>query len=114
VLTDDDTDSQVFGYIVFWQLLDEAQILNVAVRLDSRGLGYGDRLVREVIRSSIKKNLKKVVLDVRKSNLAAIHLYQKIGFLTARIQKQFYSNGEDGFAMELSLTGEDVAKFLNF
>src|SRR4051812_4772749 len=46
VLTDDETDSVLAGYIIFWLLFDECQILNVAVRLDHRGQGFGKRMVR--------------------------------------------------------------------
>jgi ribosomal-protein-alanine N-acetyltransferase len=115
VLTDDETDTQVSGFIVSWLLLDEAQILNVAVRLSARGLGYGQFLVRQVVKEALAAGKRKVVLDVRKSNLPAIQLYQKVGFLISRVQKGFYaSNGEDAYAMELPLQGADPAHVLDF
>lgn len=114
VLTDDETDSRIDGFIVFWMMFDECQILNVVVDPASRKKGYGLLLVRQAVKDSLQKNLKRVVLDVRKSNLAAIQLYQKVGFLIASVQKSFYSNGEDAYSMELRLQGEDVAKILDF
>ena len=39
VLTDDETDSEIMGYVVYWVMFDAAQILNVAVALPDRGLG---------------------------------------------------------------------------
>ena len=114
VLSDDETDQEILGYIVFWVLLGDAQILNVATALEYRGMGYGQRLVREAVKEAIRAGAKKIVLDVRKSNLPAIHLYQKVGFLTARVQKGAYSDGEDALSMEMTLTGEDPAKILGF
>jgi ribosomal-protein-alanine N-acetyltransferase len=114
VLTDDETDSKVYGYIVYWMMFDECQILNVVVGPEFRKKGYALHMIRQSVRDAIQKNLKRVVLDVRKSNLPAIQLYQKIGFLIARVQKSFYSNGEDAYSMELQLQGEDMAKILDF
>jgi ribosomal-protein-alanine N-acetyltransferase len=114
VLTDDETDQQIFGFIVFWMMFDECQILNVVVNPTYQKQGYGLLMVRQAVKDSLQKNLKRVVLDVRKSNLPAIQLYQKVGFLTSSVQKSFYSNGEDAYSMELRLQGEDVAKLVDF
>ncbi len=114
VLTDDETDSQIFGYLVFWMMFDEGQILNVGVASEHRNQGHGLTMVRQAVKECLQKNLKRVVLDVRKSNLPAIQLYQKVGFLVGSVQKALYSNGEDGYSMELSLQGEDAAKLLDF
>ena len=39
-------------------------------------------------------------LEVRISNFAAIHLYQKFGFSEAGIQKKYYQDEEDALVME--------------
>lgn len=114
VLTDDETDSKIYGYIVYWMMFDECQILNVVVAPEYRKKGYAALMIRQAVRDGVQKSLKRVVLDVRKSNLPAIQLYQKLGFLIARVQKSFYSNGEDAYSMELALQGEDMAKILEF
>lgn len=108
LLTDDETDSKIAGYIVFWNLLDEAQILNVAVDLPFRGQGHAKSLVRQVVSIASKKGSKRMVLDVRKSNVGAIQLYQGLGFSIVHIRKNFYSNGEEAFQMALELAGERV------
>jgi ribosomal-protein-alanine N-acetyltransferase len=47
----------------------------------------------------------RVLLEVRRSNLAAQKLYESIGFVTTTIRKGYYSdNGEDALAMSLELT----------
>src|SRR5262245_6981156 len=76
VMTDEETDKIIGGYIVFWMMGEEIQILNVAVDLPYRGVGFAQMLIRKVVDQGLRKDIKKVVLDVRKSNSAAIQLYQ--------------------------------------
>jgi len=110
VMTDDETDEVVAGYIVFWLMMEECQILDVVVGQEFRRRGFGETLLRKALGLAMKEGMKKAVLDVRKSNAAAIGVYQKIGFTVAHIRKNFYSNGEDGMQMVLSLE-EDGIRF---
>jgi ribosomal-protein-alanine N-acetyltransferase len=106
VLTDDETDTQIAGYIVFWTLFDECQILNIAVDLPFRGMGFAKQMLRKAASLAINKGIRKLVLDVRKSNMAAIQLYQNLNFSITHIRKGFYSNGDDAYQMTLSLEGD--------
>jgi [ribosomal protein S18]-alanine N-acetyltransferase len=108
LITDDETDTKVIGYIVFWLMFDECQILNVVVDLPYRGLGFAKQMVQKAVAQAAKKNLKRVILDVRRGNLAAIQLYQRLGFTVTRVQKKFYTNGEDAYLMTLDLSGVPV------
>ena len=108
ILTDDETDSVVSGYIVFWMMFEECQILNVAVDLPFRGLGLAKKMIRQVISLAGQQGVKRVILDVRKGNLPAVQLYQKIGFVITRVQKKFYSNGEDAYQMSLSIETDPI------
>lgn len=103
MLTDDETDSEIAGYIVYWTMFDEAHILNVAVNPEWRGLGFATQLVRHVINHALKKDMKRVFLEVRKSNESAAALYQKLGFFIDHIKSKFYENGEDAYFMVLYL-----------
>lgn len=108
ILTDEETDSVVAGYIVFWMLFDECQILNLAVSMDHRGEGYGKKMLRKAVDLAIRAGLKRVVLDVRKSNHPAVQLYQGQGFSIAHFRKGYYSNGEDAYQMVLELMARRV------
>jgi ribosomal-protein-alanine N-acetyltransferase len=110
VLTDDETDTQIAGYIVVWFMFDECQILNVAVDEPFRGLGLAKQMIRKSIQLAFHKGLKKIVLDVRKSNMPAVQLYQALSFTITHIRKGFYSNGEDAYQMTL-LLNEDPFQF---
>jgi ribosomal-protein-alanine N-acetyltransferase len=106
VITDDETDEQIAGYIVFWIIDRECRVLNVVVSQEARGLGYGKLLIRSAIREALRQGCTQAALEVRKSNEAAVQLYQSLGFTISRIQKSFYSNGEDAYLMDLPLEGD--------
>ena len=103
VLTDDETDAVIYGYIVGQMLFDECQILNVAVDLPHRGLGYAKLMMRKMAGLSVQKGIRRITLEVRKSNLAAVQLYHGLGLSIRQIRKQFYSNGEDAYFMAADL-----------
>jgi [ribosomal protein S18]-alanine N-acetyltransferase len=105
VLTDDETDSRIYGYAVFWTIDESIEILNIAVDLESRGLGWAKLMLQKVIREGLAKGAKRLILDVRKSNLPAFGLYQRAGFSITQIRKGFYTNGEDAYHMTLALDG---------
>ena len=102
VLTDDETDQIIAGYIVFWTL-ETAHLLNVVVDVPFRRKGFARKLVRLAVREAMRKNLKRMVLEVRKTNRPAIELYQSLRFGIHHIRKGAYSNGEDAYEMELFL-----------
>ncbi|MBI3542351.1 MAG: ribosomal protein S18-alanine N-acetyltransferase [Deltaproteobacteria bacterium] len=108
VLTDDATDTILTGYIVFWLLFDECHILNVAVHPDWRGLGIATRLVRHAVAAAVKKDMKRVFLEVRKTNTPAVELYQRLGFFVDHVKPTFYENGDDAYFMVLYLNKSNV------
>lgn len=103
VMTDDETDEQVAGYIIYWVLFDECQILNVVVDLPFRGVGMAKKMIRQAAKAALQKGIKKISLEVRKSNAAAIQLYQGLHFVITQVRRNFYSNGEDAYQMTLQL-----------
>ena len=103
VLTDDEADETLVGYVVYWLIGGECQILTLAVDVPYRGLGYGKAMVQQAIRDAVQGQAKRVVLEVRKSNDAAIQLYHGSQFLITHVRKGFYSDGEDAYQMMLEL-----------
>ncbi len=81
VLTDDETDSIVHGYVVFSFPAEQAHIQTIAIKHDSRGQGFAKQLLRAVISYVLRKKGESVVLEVRVSNTAALQLYQFLGFV---------------------------------
>jgi ribosomal-protein-alanine N-acetyltransferase len=108
LLTDDETDAEIAGYVVFWLMFDEAQILNIGVDLPHRGMGFAKKMIRQVVAEALKKEIRKILLDVRKTNTAAISLYQAMRFTIRQVRKGFYSNGEDAYTLLLDLDAAEL------
>lgn len=103
IMTDDETDSIIVGYIVYWVLADDAQVLNVGVDPLFRRRGIGSLLLRKAVGEAMRASVKKLTLDVRVSNTPAIQLYQETGFTITHRRKNFYSDGEDAYFMVAEL-----------
>ncbi len=80
-----------------------ARVLMLAVRPESRGKGYGQRLMAELYVNCIAKGYDTITLEVRKSNSEAISFYERQGFVYSGEIKSFYSNGEDAYKMGKTL-----------
>lgn len=93
---------EVVGYCGIWGVLDEGQITNVAVRTQDQGNGVGFKMLEELLLIGKNEGLQQFTLEVRKSNIKAIKLYQKLGFVEEGIRKDFYDKPvEDGIIMWL-------------
>lgn len=85
-------DGTVSGYCGFIQVLDEAEITNVAVAENVRKRGIGFRMMSELLKRAEEKGVAQILLEVRTSNQAAIRLYKRLGFQAESIRKNFYEN----------------------
>ena len=83
------------GFIIFWILLDEMHILNLAVRKGHRRKGVGEALVRKALRVAAGKGAGSATLEVREKNGPAIALYGKLGFVRAGLRRRYYSDPID-------------------
>ncbi len=98
-------DEDLIGYICFWEVLDEVHLLNIAVSPFERNKGYASIMMAKLIEYSHEKGFKSVYLEVRPSNLSAIRLYEKFGFLKTGVRKNYYSeSNEDAILMELRIS----------
>lgn len=97
-------DGKRAGYIGMWTVLDEGEITQVSVKKEYQGMHIGRRLMEALEEEGRKAGIISFFLEVRKSNVAAIHLYESSGFLHQGIRKNFYENPrEDGILMHKSL-----------
>lgn len=93
-------ESRVVGYIGGGHVLDEGEVFLVAVDSQSRNKGYGKMLVNEFIRSCLDYGVKRVFLEVRRSNTTAIACYTSCGFIKIAERARYYGDGEDAIIME--------------
>jgi ribosomal-protein-alanine N-acetyltransferase len=96
-------DGRVTAYIVTLWVLDEIHLLNIAVREDLRLRGIGAHLMEFLFEKAHARGIRMIILDVRRSNQAAIRLYEKCGFQLLYERKAYYSDGEDAWVMECEI-----------
>jgi ribosomal-protein-alanine N-acetyltransferase len=95
-----DKDGKLLGYIGTWQIIEEAHITNVSVRMDYRRKKIGEALLHRAIEDCYKNGIKYITLEVRVSNEKAINLYTKYGFKSLGTRKEYYQdNNEDALIM---------------
>jgi len=87
-------------------LFDEAEILDVAVSPDWRRRGVARALLEKLL-AGLPADIRRVLLEVRASNRAALSLYRKLGFREDGLRKNYYpvESGarESALLMSLSL-----------
>lgn len=92
----------ILGYCGLWGIVGEGEITNVAVDKRYRNQGIGEAILRELIKQAGAMGIEAFTLEVRLSNLSAIHLYHKLGFRDTAIRKNYYeAPTEDALIMWL-------------
>lgn len=94
----------VVGYVGCQTVLDEGYITNVAVTPEARRQGVGRALLHELAARVRAEKLAFVTLEVRRSNAAAIALYESMDYEPVGTRKNFYENPtEDAVLMTWKL-----------
>ena len=82
----------VAGYIGSQTVIDETDMMNVAVHPDFRRKGIAEALVNTLVENLQKMGSRCLTLEVRASNAPAIALYEKLGFAEIGRRKNYYRN----------------------
>jgi [ribosomal protein S18]-alanine N-acetyltransferase len=96
----------IVGYGLLSLAADEAHVLNLCTAPEAQGQGHGRRLLRALLQLARARGAKRVFLEVRPSNAAAIALYDAEGFNEIGRRPRYYParNGrEDALVMALEL-----------
>jgi ribosomal-protein-alanine N-acetyltransferase len=95
-----ESSSSLLGFVILRQVADEGELLQIAVSRSARRRGVADMLMGSAFDYAKENAVKSIFLEVRKSNGAAIGLYQKHDFKQVRFRKDYYSNPvEDALIM---------------
>lgn len=83
---------KILGYCSMQTVLDEGDILNVAVSPDRQREGIGYFLVDSMLRIAEMNGIHVVHLEVRESNGTARRLYERLGFVQDGLRKNYYTD----------------------
>jgi ribosomal-protein-alanine N-acetyltransferase len=96
---------KIIGFLGLWLIFDDAHIATIAVAPPFMRKGIGTLLVEFAIKLAKESGCNKLILEVRKSNEAAMEFYDKMGFAFVNTKKNFYSYPiEDAWEMIRKLT----------
>ncbi len=97
-------DGVLLGFCGLQQSFEQGDILTLAVRPDFRRRGVGSALLQALIRAFRAAGGTALFLEVRRSNTAAIALYEKNGFRRQGIRRGYYQQpDEDGLVYVLEV-----------
>jgi ribosomal-protein-alanine N-acetyltransferase len=82
--------SILWAYCILYPAVDELHLLNITVSPKLRKLGLASRMMVAIEGVAAQQNMPRIILEVRPSNLAAVTLYQKLGYEQIGIRKNYY------------------------
>lgn len=85
-------NDNIAGYIAFSNCIDHTDLISIAINPKYRGLGLAKELINYMEIVCKNASLFPIILEVRSSNVAAISLYEKIGFKLINTRKNYYKN----------------------
>jgi ribosomal-protein-alanine N-acetyltransferase len=94
--------SRMLGFVIFWLVHDEIHILNVATDPAHLRRGVAKALLVEAIAQGRRAGAALATLEVRRTNTAAIRLYESFGFRVVGVRPNYYADeNEDAYVMTL-------------
>lgn len=85
----------VAGYLALMCILDESDLVSIAVHKDYREMGIAREMLDIAYQIAKDRGVSKIHLEVRESNAPAISLYESEGFIKDGIRKQFYDRPKE-------------------
>ena len=98
--------SALLGYVGTRRVLDEWEIVNVAVDPAFRREHLGSRLLEAVLGEARDRAVRRIFLEVRESNAPARGLYEKYGFRPIARRKNYYDHPVEN-AIVMAWGGEE-------
>ena len=100
----DEMDDEIRGYLGIWCMAEDGDLCNLAVAEHARRSGVAAGLLDEGMVYCRKQGIQRILLEVRESNMPARTLYQRKGFVSLGVRKQYYAEPqEDAIIMECPL-----------
>jgi ribosomal-protein-alanine N-acetyltransferase len=102
--------NQPLGYMILAAVVDQAEILNIAINPQYHGRRLGSQLLSHGLQS-LPDSIESFLLEVRVSNFSAIRLYLNYGFIEVGRRRDYYRTEfgrEDAILMTLQRTAFDA------
>ncbi len=87
----EDDDGRLVGFCGCWFVFDELHINTLAVADEFRRRGHATHLLRFVLAEAVAAGITRATLEVRRSNVAALRLYDQFGFEVRGVRPDYYS-----------------------
>jgi ribosomal-protein-alanine N-acetyltransferase len=98
-------DGRLVAFCNYWLVTTELHILALATHPDYRGRGIAQQLLDHVLDVARQTGCSLATLEVRRSNVPAIKLYERAGFKTVHVRARYYQDDdEDALVMLRGLT----------
>ena len=107
-----EVQGEVMGFCILQPVLDEANLLLMAIHPSQQGKGLGYQLLDQSI-AMLKNDPIQIFLEVRESNLAAIALYEKADFHQIDLRKNYYpleKGGREHAVIMVRACSDDFSK----
>lgn len=89
------SEGQIAGYCGLLRIGEEGDVVNVAVHPDRRKRGIGRSMLEVLLQAGRENGISAFTLEVRVSNTAAIHMYEKAGFVPVGVRRGYYEKPQE-------------------
>lgn len=96
-------NDKIIGYALIWELYDHAELVRIGIDPLFRKQGFSKMCLLEAMCQAKRQGCATMSLEVRVSNVAALHLYETCGFQYVHTSKHHYEDGEDAYIMVAKL-----------
>ena len=91
---------RVAAFMVWWHAAGEIELLEVATHEAHRRRGVARLLMEHLFSQALVLAAPRVMLEVRRGNVAARALYEDLGFVVVGERPRYYPHGEDAILMD--------------
>lgn len=95
-------DNKIIGFATYSIIYERGEIVDIIIEPKMRFRGYGSKLLNFIVEMIRKNGCVNITLEVNSTNVAAINLYNKLGFEVVAVRKKYYGEN-DGYLMKKDL-----------
>ncbi|MBR5227206.1 MAG: ribosomal protein S18-alanine N-acetyltransferase [Clostridia bacterium] len=88
-------DNLPIGYLSFSLCVEHADLNSIVIKKNYRQKNFAYQFLNFAIKELENLRIEKIFLEVRKSNVPAIKLYEKLSFTVINTRKNYYSSPDE-------------------